>query len=117
MGHLLRATQVAPDIGHQISWVNSPATPHGIGLYVLVQQLVGVQLRTVRRKEKYLQVLLLPLEPPRRLLGLMRRVLVHDQDYLPADLSPEALQKPNEHPPIEPLLEHHEIQTPPVSDR
>ena len=116
MRHLLRAAQVASDIGYQIGLVNGSSTPYRIGLYVLVQQLVGVQLRAVRRKEIQLDLPPFAFEPTRRLASLVRRVLVHDQNYLSADLSHKPLQKPGEHPRIEPLLEHHETKPPSVGD-
>ena len=114
--HFLRAPQVTSNIRRQIGLINGSSPPYCIGLDILVQQLIGVQFRAVRRKEVHPQILLLPLKPTGRLACLVCRVLIHDQDYLPANLSPESLQKPDEYPCIEPLLEYHEIKPSPVSD-
>lgn len=116
MGHLLCAAQVTPNIRHQIGLVNGSSPPYRIGLYILVQQLIRVQLRAVRWKEIHLQILFLAFEPAGRFARLVRRVLVHNQYYLSADLTPETLQKPDEHPRSEPFLEYHEIKPSPVGD-
>ena len=116
MGHLLRAAQVTPNIRHQIGLVNGSPPPYRIGLYILVQQLVGIQLRAVRWKKIHLQILFLLFEPARRFARLVHRVLVYNQNHLSADLAPQTLQKPEEHPRGEPLLEYHEIKPSPVGD-
>ena len=116
MGHFLRASQVAADIRYQISLINGSSTPDRIALHILVQQLIGVQFWAVRRKEIQMDLLPMDFEPARRLAGLVRRVLVHDQNYLPTYLTQKPFQKPNENPCVEALLKHHETKSPPVGD-
>ena len=116
MGHFLRASQVAPDIRYQISLINGSSTPDRIALHILIQQLIGVQFWAVRRKEIQLDLLPMGFEPARRLAGLVRRVFVHDQNYLSTYLTQKPFQKSNEHPCVEALLEHHEAKSPPVGD-
>ena len=116
MGHFLRAAQVPPNIGYQIGLVNGSPPPYRIGLYILVQHLVGVQLRAIRWKKIHPKVRFLAFKPAGRFARLVHRVLVYNQNYLSPDLTPQTLQKPEEHPRREPLLEYHEIEPPPIGD-
>ena len=48
----LTAAQITSDIPHQFKLFSGTATPHCIALYILVQHLVGIEVRAIAGKEE-----------------------------------------------------------------
>src|SRR3989338_473744 len=113
----LGAAQVGAHAGHHLALIGGPAPSHGVRLHVLVEPLVGVELRAVGRQVEEPDapgVLAQPLlERPRA----VHRVAVHDQEHLSLHLPEEQAEEADEHPRREAAPEHHEGELPPVRDR
>src|ERR1700687_4902201 len=116
VGLKLFAVHEAAHVGHQIEEVSRGLAADGVGLDVLVQQLVGIELRAVARKKEDAQATLVLREPR---LGNPRpvdRVPVQDEEDLPPDLAHQPFQKLEEHRCPELFFKDHEVQPPSVRD-
>jgi len=87
IGSLLSAPQVRPNHLHQIFQIGRPLSSQCIALDVLVQKLIRIQLRTVRRKPEHfdrVSVLTQPaLDSPRPVNGMA----INDQEHFLTSLS------------------------------
>jgi hypothetical protein len=81
---------------------------------ILVQFLIGIQIRTVAGKIKYPNLLRVPLQPTLRPSRDMDRMLVNDQKEVSWNLSDQAPQELNKDLRSESALEYHEVKPPPI---
>lgn len=100
------ATYVLEEFG-VVAW---SASTQGVALDVLVQQLVGLELRAVAGQEEQPDSASLRVEPNPHGVGAVRRVLVDDHVAWSANLAFEALEELQEHCGREPFAEYHEEQ-------
>ena len=78
----LPGQQVRPDGLHHLGQrVRTPA-PHGVGLDVLVEHLVGIQLGAVGGQEDETDLVGVFLQPLRGLAGPVCRMPVDDEEHL-----------------------------------
>jgi len=76
----LRAPEVATEIVHHLPFVERPSATQSVGLHVLVEKFIGVQLGTVARQEKHADPGVVLLQPARHGSCLVDRVTIHDEE-------------------------------------
>ena len=113
----LTTPKKASHIRNELLLIVSTLTSHGIALYVLIEHLVRIQLRTVSREEE--QPHLFPLSgSPRLHLGTpVDRMTIEDQKHHALALADQAPEEIDQHFAREALLEHHEVELPSVGER
>lgn len=112
----LRAPEEAPHVAHQFKLSAGAPAADGVGLEVLVKQLIGIELGAVARQEEEPDMPLPALHPAGDSPGEMDRVTVRDHEDLPASLPSQALKEDDEDASREPSLEDHERQLASVGD-
>ena len=114
---LLPTAKMRSDFGHQLPLMPGTLAADGVGLGVVVEELVGVQIRAVRGQEEKFDPPLLGFDPFLHAFGPMHGMPVDDQEHL---AMPCLLEEPTEelekHPKPELPLENHKAQVSPVGD-
>lgn len=113
----LPAAEVTPGIGQQLLFVTGAAPAQGIGLDILVQQFIRIQLRTVTWQEKQTDPVFMNLQPIPNLSRPMHGMAIHNQKHPACILPYQATQEILEHPGGELLPKDHEVELTPVGDR
>ncbi len=116
VGVPLRAPEIRANRGQHLSLVPGPLAPEGVGLDILVQELVRVQVGTVAGEEEHPDPLPVDLQPALDALRPMDGVAIHDEEEAPAGVAEEAPEEPEVDPLREGLPEHHEGQLPPIGE-
>src|SRR3990172_7556853 len=113
----LGAPEEAPDIARQLPEVARPLAPHRVGLDVLVEKFVRVEMGAVPRQEEQANPPPMVLDPPLCIRGDVCGMGVKDEEDLPPGVAKEPPQEGHKHRRVETALEHHEREPPPVGDR
>src|SRR5579863_5709748 len=114
---LLPSMQMAAYASHEFCPVGRPALAEPVGLDVLVQQLVGIQLRAVARHPYEPQSRLVLVYKALGLAGFVHRVPVHDQIDPAVELLEQPLHELHKDGRFELALEYHEGQGSLVGNR
>lgn len=109
---LLSAVEMTTHTGHHLRLVGRSALAQGIGLDVLIEQLVRVQLRAVARQPDQTQAFGICGDKRPRGCRPMHRVSIDDQADPARDLPEHAPHELDKHRIAELALEHHERQAP-----
>ena len=91
---VLSASQIRPNLLQHFRLIVRALPTHRIGLDILIEKFVRIQLRTVPRQVEQPEVLSMPMNPAFDLSGTMHRMTIHNQknflpvllDYLPKKL-------------------------------
>ena len=83
----LSAPQVRTQVLHHLLLIMRSLPFQRIAFDILVQVLIGVQLRTVRRQREHTNPARVPLHPTPDRSRLMHPMPVEDQEHLPPGLS------------------------------
>ena len=114
---VLSASQIRPNLLQHFRLIVRALPTHRIGLDVLIEKFVRIQLRTVPRQVEQPEVLSMPMNPAFDLSGTMHRMTIHNQkNFLPV-LFDQPPKKVYHHRSIESLLEDHKCQSASVRDR
>lgn len=114
---VLGAPEEAADVADQLPLGPWALTPHGVGLDVLVEEFVRVELGAVAGQEVEPDPSRPAPHPACHGLGDMHGVPIHDHEDLPVSLAHEPVQEADEHPRGEAAPEDHKRQLAPVGDR
>jgi hypothetical protein len=95
---------------HHFLLITGSMSTYRIALYILIQILMGIQIRTVIRKIKDLNAILILFEPLLHFACYMNRMLINNQKHIPRDLTGQSPQKLHKHLGLKPMLEDHEVQ-------
>ena len=114
---VLSTSQIRPNLLHHFRLIFRALPTHRIGLDVLIEKFVRIQLRTVPRQVEQPEVLSMPMNPAFDLSGTMHRMTIHNQKDLPPVLFDQPPKKVDHHRSGESLREDHERQSAPVRDR
>ena len=114
---LLSAAQVVADPGHQFSAIGGATLAETIGLDILVEEFIWVELRAVTRQPDQAQSGLVGGDEVAGHDRAMHRVAIHDQIQLPCRLLKQATHELHEQQAIELAVEHHELKMATVCDR
>ena len=107
-----------PHLAHQLKAMFGPPPTDGIGLGIVVEKLVGIQVRSVGGEKEQLDFPLLSRDPCAHPAGAVDRVAVDDQENAPmASLFEQAFAKVKKDTQPELPLEDHETQLAPVCNR
>ena len=117
MGFALNSADVASDDAAHVPAVDGSLAADGVGLHVLVEELVRVQLRALGREKERLGLRRVSFEPALRPRGLVDRVPVDDDEDLSSCVSYQASEELPEYGRVELLIEEHEDELLPVRDR
>ena len=109
---LLASMQMAAHDGDHLGLVGRSALAQGIGLDILIEQLVRVQLGAVAGQADQANAIRVVLHEAFCSDRAMHRMTVHDQIELALDLSEQALYELDEHRILKLALKHHERQLP-----
>jgi len=112
----LGRTEVSPEIADHFLSVQRTGSTDRVGLDILIEVFVGVELGTVAWQEIDAQLLTTGLEPAERSPGQMHRMVVDDQEDSAPVPTQESAQEFQEHGHRKTLLEHHELQLPAVGE-
>ena len=114
---VLSTSQIRPNLLQHFRLIVRALPAHRIGLDVLIEKFVRIQLRTVPRQVEQPEVFSMPMNPAFDLSGTMHRMTIHNQkDFLPV-LFYQSPKKVDHHRPVESLLEDHKCQSTPVRNR
>src|SRR5271170_981620 len=102
----LGRTEVSPDIADHFLSVQRTGSTDRVGLDILIEVFVGVELGTVAWQEIDAQLLTTGLEPAERSPGQMHRMVVDDQEDSAPVPTQESAQEFQEHGHRKTLLEH-----------
>src|SRR3989304_4748777 len=80
VGAALRRAQIGSDAPDQFGLVDRSASADGVGLDVLIQEFVRIQLRAVARKEEHPNLRRTAREPAGYRSGPVARLTNHDQE-------------------------------------
>ena len=90
------AFEIATHGPHELRAVVGASSPHGVGLDVLVDHLVGVQLRTVSGHEEQPHLSGALFHPLAHSLAAMNRVTIHNEEDLAFSLFGQSPQEAQE---------------------
>ena len=108
-GRLLLATvQMAANPGHQLGAIGRSALSEGVGLDVLVEQLVGIELRAVPGQMDQAKPFPVVGDEAPGAGRAVHRMAVDDQIDPPRGLPQEPFHEVDEAAAVEPSPEHHE---------
>src|SRR5450759_5050678 len=79
-GLLLGGSEIGANTADHLPTCGRALAAEGVGLDVVVEELVGVEVRAVGRQEEDLDLNPVSLEPPSYRSGLVRRMTVDDQE-------------------------------------
>ena len=114
---ILAVAQMGADLGHELLLVPGALASNGVGLGVVVEELVGIEVGSVGGQEEDLDTALLGGDPVAHPLGAVDGMPVDDQEDLSATrLLEQSAQELEEHAQAELPLEDHEAQVAPVGD-
>ncbi len=108
----LGAPHEAPHIVEQLRFVPGALATHGVSLDVLIDKLIGVEMRAVARQEEQPDLVPMTLHPALHPSRDVYGMLVHDQEDRAPRVADQALQEADEHRRHEAPLEHRECQAP-----
>src|SRR5712692_10387410 len=94
-GVVLRTPQVAPQVFLHLRLVARTPPAQGVGLHVLIEQFVRVQVRAVAREEKEMNLLPVACHPSLQMFGHMHRMFVDDEKDLASGMPDEPSQEHN----------------------
>src|SRR3989337_1886602 len=114
VGAALSRPQIGPDAADQFGLVDRTAAADGVGLDVLIQEFVRIQLRAVARKEEHPNLRRTAREPAGYRSGPVDRMTIHDEKNPTLHLAHQASEEAQKHVHRESFPEHHERQAPPV---
>ena len=114
---LLSAGSVATNPGHQFSAIGRATLAEAIGFDVLVEEFIGVELRTVTQQPNQAQSGLVGGNEVADHDRAMHRVAIHDQMQLAGRLLEQPTHELHEQLAIELTVEHHECKMASVRDR
>ena len=114
---MLRTSQIRPNLPHHFRLVLGTISTYCIGLDILIEKFVRIQLRTVSRKVEQLNSFSIPIHPAFDLSGTMNRMTIYNQKNLLPVLFDQSSKKSNHHVSSKSLLEDHKGQTTSVGNR
>src|SRR5690606_31566184 len=117
LGLALAPVQVSTHTGHHFGAIGRAALAQRIGFDILVEQLIGIELRTVAWQANEANLGGIILDEALSMSGAMHWMAVHDQIDLPGRLLEQALHEADEQARIELAVENHEGQMPAIGDR
>ena len=79
---MLRTSQIRPNLPHHFRLVLRTISTYCIGLDILIEKFVRIQLRTVSRKVEQLNSFSIPIHPAFDLSGTMNRMTIYNQKNL-----------------------------------
>jgi len=106
----LSAPQVRPDLAHHFALVLRALAANRIGLHILVEQFIRIQLWTVSRQKDHPHGLAMGFEPLLHFSGTVNRMTIYNEVHVPPTVFHKPLEKLDHHRTGEPLFEHHECQ-------
>lgn len=113
----LLSAEKAPDIFYQFFLISCPLPAQSICFYVLIQQLIRIQIRTIPGQIKNRKQLPIPGNPFANPSGSMCRVTVDNQEHFPIILFHQPADKIDKDTAIKLGLINHKRQMTSVSDR
>jgi hypothetical protein len=111
-----RYLMIDADVADHFLSVQRAGAAHGVGLDVLIEILVRIELRAVAGQKVNAQDIAMAFEPAGRGFGHMHRMAVDDQENFPPVLAQQPAQESQKDDGGETLLEDHELQLPAVGD-
>ena len=109
--------EVASDVVDHVVLVSGALATHGVGLDVLVEIFIGIELRTVAGKVEQFQRMGMLLDPTFDFDGEVHGMTVQNQKHFPIGVPHQSPQKLEHDCGSEPLFEYHECRLAPVGDR
>ena len=116
-GTALGTPQVTPHIAHHLGLGARTPPSQRVGLDILIEQLVRIEVRAVARQEKEANLPPMACQPSFHTPGHMHRMPVHDEKDCASRMTDQSLQEHNKHEDREILVEDHECQLSTVGDR
>ena len=116
LGAALGAPQVTPHVSHHVHFVARTPPSHRVGLDILIEQLVWVEIRAVARQKKEANLLPVACQPSLHTPGHMHWMLVDDEKNFAFRMTDQPLQEHNKYEGGELLVEDHEGQLSAVGD-
>lgn len=112
----LGASEVETNIANHLWLVLGSLATYGIGLDILIEQFVRIQLGTIVREKEQADVTPMSLDPPFDFARTMHRMTIYDQKDLAGALTYEPTQERDHDVANEILFEDHEGQTAAIGD-
>ena len=106
----LRGAQIAADVAKKFRRRAGACTPDGIGLDVLIEVFVGVEIGTVAGQEEHAEASVAAFDPGLDRLGHVDGMSIDDQDEQAGALSQQAPQEAQEDRHGKPTAKHHEME-------
>ena len=116
LGAALGAPQVTPHVLHHLYLVARTPPPHRVGLDILIEQLVWVEIRAVAPKEKEVNLPPVACQPSLHTPGHMHWMLVDDEKDFASRMTDQPLQEHDKCEGGELLAEDHEGHLSAVGD-
>jgi len=113
----LSASQIRPHSAHHFRLILWALLTHRIGLDILVQKLVRIQLRAVAGQVEQPNLFPALVYPMLGASGPMHRMAIHNQKHLPRILLDQPAKKLDHYLRRESLFEYHKGQSAPVGNR
>lgn len=112
----LGAPKVAPNIFQQLHFVPGAFSAHRIGLHILIEQFIRVQLGAITGQEKKTHPQSMLFHPSLRRGGQMNRMPIHNQKNFSFGMANQSAEKSCKNGGGEPLFKDHERQLTPIRD-
>lgn len=112
----LSAAQVSADVVHHLLKRGRAFGANGVGFHILVEHLIGIEIRAVGGQEDEADVGGVFVDPRLRFFGAVNRVSIHDHEELSIRLPLETVQEVNEHVRVEIAFEYAEAKLASVGD-
>jgi hypothetical protein len=116
LGSALGAPQVTPHVSHHLPLVVRTPPPCRVGLDILIEQFVWVEIRAVARQKKETNLLPVACQPSLHAPGHMHRMLADDEKNFAFRMTDQPLQEHDKYQGGELLVEDHEGQLSAVGD-
>ena len=83
--------QIRPNVPHHFLLITRPTPAHCVALHILIQILIGIQLRAIAREIRDLDSILMLLEPLLHVGRDMNGMLVNNQWLMESEIEEEIL--------------------------
>ena len=113
---MLSAPQKFPDIGYQLVSVAGTLASYSIGLDIVIEKFVWIEVGAVTRQEEQSNFLLMSLDPPRYPSRFVHRMSVDNEENFPPGVSYQPPKKVQENRCFEALVEYHKRQLSTIGD-
>ena len=112
----LSAAQVRPNVVDHVLKCRRPFSANGVGFHILVEHLIGIEVRAVGGQEDESELGRVFVDPLLCFPGAMDRMSIHNQEDFSIRLPLETAHEVNKHVRVELAFEHAEAKLASVSD-